>query len=86
LLVKGAGANGESQRDWSAEMKELYDGLAAEAWERQAKMEEERVPDTRPTHSLADYAGTYENEAYGSVEVRLEDGSLVLERSPFLML
>jgi CubicO group peptidase (beta-lactamase class C family) len=75
---------GEPRRDWSAEMKELYDGLAAEAREREAKLEEERVPDTTPTHPLADYVGVYSDSLYGSVQVRLQDGSLVLERSPFL--
>jgi CubicO group peptidase (beta-lactamase class C family) len=75
---------GEPRRDWSTEMKELYDGLAAEAREREAEIEEQRVLETMPTHSLADYVGVYSDSLYGSVEVRLEDGGLVLERSPFL--
>jgi len=34
------------------------------------------VAGTRPAHPLADYAGRYEHPAYGTLEVRAEDGRL----------
>jgi hypothetical protein len=40
------------------------------------KAGEDRVPDTKPSHALADYAGDYENPAYGVMNIGLKDGQL----------
>jgi CubicO group peptidase (beta-lactamase class C family) len=75
---------GGPQRDWSTELRVLYDGLAQEAREQEAKVEEQRVTGTQPTLPLADYVGAYTDSLFGSVRIWLEGSSLVLERSPFL--
>ena len=44
--------------------------------EARAKAGEDKVPNTRPSHSLADYAGDYENPAYGVMKIALKDEQL----------
>jgi hypothetical protein len=34
------------------------------------------LPDSKPTHPLAAYAGTYSDPFYGTVEVKVVDGKL----------
>ncbi len=41
-----------------------------------ARLEKERKAGTRPTRSLADFAGTYESKLYGPLEVQHVDGQL----------
>jgi CubicO group peptidase (beta-lactamase class C family) len=38
--------------------------------EMRAKAGSDRIPDTRPSHALADYAAEYENEAYGTLKIK----------------
>jgi CubicO group peptidase (beta-lactamase class C family) len=66
----------ESVRDWSAELKPLYDGLAEAAAEAEAKFEEGRVHGTVPDRDLDEFVGEYRNEMYGSLAVSLRDGAL----------
>src|SRR5260370_16811165 len=35
-----------------------------------------RVPDTKPSHALADYAGEYEHPAYGTLKIGMKDNAL----------
>jgi hypothetical protein len=69
---------GGTTRDWNAFL------LAADkkSDERDARMKGERdakrVPDTKPSHDLAAYAGTYESSGYGTATVTVEGGALVL--------
>lgn len=60
---------GEPVRDWSAELKELYDGLAEEAAEARAEAEAERVEGTTPSLPLSAYAGRYSHPLYGTLVV-----------------
>jgi CubicO group peptidase (beta-lactamase class C family) len=82
---------GAPARDWSADLKELYDERARRAEESRAERRAGRVPDTQPSAPLEAYAGTWGNDLYGEAEVRLEaesgDGTelrLVLIRSDYL--
>ena len=72
-------------RDWSSEMRIMYDSLSALRRERAQRREDGRVADTHPSHGLEAYAGTYANPLYGTVEVRVDGSALLLERSPFLI-
>jgi CubicO group peptidase (beta-lactamase class C family) len=75
---------GGVDRDWSTEMRAMYDSLAAEgATSRRARIDERR-PGTSPTLALERYVGSYADSLYGAVEVTLESGALRLSRSPFL--
>src|SRR5580692_2149137 len=44
--------------------------------EARTKADAGRVPDTRPSHNLAAYAGAYENPAYGILTIGLKDEQL----------
>lgn len=66
----------DSGRDWSAEMKVLYDGLEAEAAKNLETRRAARQKDTKPTLPLGAYAGKYSDPYYGSVEVQMVSGKL----------
>jgi CubicO group peptidase (beta-lactamase class C family) len=78
---------GGATRDWNALL------LAADkkSDERDAKArtdrEGKRVANTKPTHDLAAYAGTYESAGYGTATVTLDGGKLVLRwgRAPMTL-
>lgn len=80
---------GEPRRDWSADLKAMYDSLRAEDERAVARTEADRLAGTRPALPLAAYAGTYSHPGFGPVEVRREqgpgptEGRLVLRRSPY---
>lgn len=69
-------AFGDDRRDWSAELKTLYDNRAAQAAKQSEAMKARRAPNTRPSLPLASYAGRYADPFYGSVEIRAVDGKL----------
>ena len=82
---------GGPTRDWSVELKALYDERNQERAESRAEGRADRIPDTGPSASLESYVGTWGNDLYGEVEVKLEarsdDGTelhLVLVRSEHL--
>jgi len=58
-------------KNWYAEAKK---GIAAA--QRYANRPQKRIPETRPSHPLKDYAGKYGNPGYGTLEVTLKDGVL----------
>lgn len=59
----------QEPRDWSGELKQLYDGMAARQQTARARRGEQRVEGTAPTLDPERYAGTYRDELYGTVEV-----------------
>ena len=68
---------GPPQRNWSGEA--LARRSAAQAEQRQAEQRKTsvRVPNTRPSHPLADYAGEYADSGYGTLSIALDSGHLV---------
>ena len=75
---------GRPFRDWSAELLELYDGLAAAQAAAREAMLAERTADTRPSLRPAAYAGTYEHELAGAVVVSSGEDGLRLDYGPGL--
>ncbi len=75
---------GGPRRDWSAELKAMYDSLDAQALARRAALEAGRVPGTHPSLALERYAGTYADSTRGTVTITLAGDHLVFARSPFL--
>lgn len=69
-------------RDWSAELKPIYDELEATAEEARVARAETRVEGTSPSHTLEAYAGTYENDMYGTLTVALQGDGLHVTRGP----
>ncbi len=69
-------------RDWSAEMKKVFDGALAAAKAAQQKMEAPRVAGTKPSLALEQYAGTYTDSMYGDLKVRVQNGALYATMGP----
>lgn len=69
-------AFGDDSRDWSTELKTLYDNRAAQAAKQSEAMKARRAPNTRPSLPLTSYAGRYADPFYGSVEIRVVDSKL----------
>ncbi len=73
---------GGEPRDWSRELLQRS-GRHEQRWKTYwARVERERVPDTRPSRALEAYTGTYGGELYGDARVTLDGGTLVLEFLP----
>lgn len=69
---------GKPARDWNAYYLALdAKSRAADQTKKLAK-ESKRHRDTRPSHDLSAYAGTYENGGYGPAVVSVRDDHLVL--------
>ena len=75
---------GSPFRDWSAELLELYDGLAEQQADAREALLASRVEGTRPSLDPAAYAGTYEQELGGRIVVRAGEGGLRLDYGPGL--
>lgn len=71
----------DRSRDWSSEVKALYDDLEASAKLQREKRLAAKMPDTTPSRALSAYAGTYKDPYYGQVEVVYRDGELQLSVS-----
>ena len=68
-------------RDWSAQMRARTDSLMARARAAQSRTAQ-RVPNTKPSLALAEYAGTYADSAYGVVKVAESNGALMFTYGP----
>jgi CubicO group peptidase (beta-lactamase class C family) len=68
---------GLDQTPWS--QRQLQQRLAGKkaGTEARAKAGGERVPNTKPSHALSDYAGDYENSAYGILKIGLKSDALL---------
>jgi CubicO group peptidase (beta-lactamase class C family) len=78
ILDAYLGAGGEV--DWIARFRELGKKQEERGAAEKRRREESRVSGTSPSLPLDGYAGAYENEMYGELEVTLEAGRLVLRR------
>ena len=65
-------------RDWSKEMKSLYDGLEAQGNQQVEAQKARRKIDTKPSLALAAYAGKYADPLYGEIDVTFTGGKLQL--------
>lgn len=69
-------------RDWSAEIKHRVDSLNAEGRVEQAKQDSARVLGTSPSLPIGQYAGTYSDDLYGDLAIRVENDHLVAQFGP----
>jgi CubicO group peptidase (beta-lactamase class C family) len=67
---------GMEQTPWSERLLEIRLKNKKAGTEARAKANEGRVPNTEPSHALQDYAGAYENPAYGVMTIGLKDNQL----------
>jgi CubicO group peptidase (beta-lactamase class C family) len=67
---------GLDQTPWSERLLKMRLKGKQAGTEARAKAGAERVPNTKPSHALADYAGAYEHPAYGLLKIGLKEGQL----------
>ncbi len=70
---------GKDQTPWDKRFKEILDKAKAEREKSQKEQDANRVPDTKPSHSLDDYVGEYENPGYGVFKVEKAGDQLKAE-------
>jgi len=70
---------GMDQTPWSARFLDLRLKGKKAGTEARAKAGADRVPNTKPSHPIQDYAGDYEHPAYGVLKVALRDGGLSMD-------
>jgi len=75
---------GVEPKDWSGDILKAIQPLIDAAKAQQKKTEDARVTGTSPSHTLADYAGTFADpdSLYGEEVVGFHDGVLTLSSSP----
>lgn len=73
---------GAPQKDWSGEILKSYKTLLDQAAAAQKNADAERVNGTRPSHELSNYAGTYNSELYGDIQVTEDNGKLRIRFGP----
>jgi CubicO group peptidase (beta-lactamase class C family) len=73
---------GGPARDWSTELLKIVKEQEVKDKAEEKKTEEGRVTGTQPSLGLAAYAGTYDNEMYGPVTVKFENGGLTTQFYP----
>jgi CubicO group peptidase (beta-lactamase class C family) len=74
---------GNPPRDWSRELKALYDARAARGDSARVAAERKRIKGTKPSVPLSNYAGTYEDPLYGRVIILEHGGKLDIDFGPF---
>ncbi|MEJ2205991.1 MAG: serine hydrolase [Gemmatimonadota bacterium] len=74
-----------SVKDWNDLMRGRWLEDQAEARERREATEAERVTGTTPSLALDAYVGTYQDVLYGTANVSLEEGALVLDVGPYFI-
>ena len=67
---------GMDQTPWSQRFLQLRLANKKAGTEARAKAGADRVPNTKPSHALADYVGDYENPAYGILKIGLKEDQL----------
>jgi len=67
---------GLGQTPWNERMLELRLKGKKAGTEARARAGGERIPDTKPSHSLSDYLGDYEHPAYGILKIAEKAGQL----------
>jgi CubicO group peptidase (beta-lactamase class C family) len=67
---------GMDQTPWSQRRLEQRLASKKAGTEARAKAGADRVPNTKPSHALADYAAEYENAAYGILKIGVKDKQL----------
>ena len=67
---------GMDQTPWSQRILAIRLKAKEAAKQARTKAGEGRVPNTQPSHALADYVDSYENPAYGVLKIGLKDNQL----------
>jgi hypothetical protein len=74
---------GLPEKDWNGYFRAVQEEDERSDRAQVASMLAKRRPGTKPSLPLADYAGDYVDRAYGTCQVRLEEGKLMWSWSSF---
>jgi CubicO group peptidase (beta-lactamase class C family) len=74
---------GLPRKNWNGLLMARAEKFRAEEQSREKEREDRRHKDTKPSRELAAYTGAYEEPAYGTARVSLENGALQLQWSNF---
>jgi CubicO group peptidase (beta-lactamase class C family) len=74
---------GLSDIDWNARLLEGRTNMMKTLKEQKETIDPNKVEGTEPSHPLEDYAGKYENLAYGTMEIVYSDGKLKMHFHTF---
>lgn len=67
--------------EWEKRFKEVSDRLKAEAESSRKEADKDRRPDTKPSHPIEAYAGSFANPAYGDLAVTMGGDGLKIEHN-----
>jgi hypothetical protein len=67
---------GLPQVPWSKRFKERDEEAQKKAEEEKKKQDQDRKPNTKPSHDFEDYTGEYENPGYGILTIKKEGEQL----------
>jgi CubicO group peptidase (beta-lactamase class C family) len=67
---------GDNSRDWSTELKTLYDGIREQGNKRQEAVRALRKTGTSPSLPLEAYTGGYSDPLFGSVDITVQEEKL----------
>src|SRR6185369_4332069 len=67
---------GLPKKDWNSHFKMAFEKTDAEEKAMLRRRDAARKTNTKPSHELAAYTGSYEDKAYGPAQILLEDGTL----------
>lgn len=77
------GAAGLDSIDWATRMQEHHDRDDDDVRAARSQHQQNRVPNTQPSHPLEDYAGRYQHPGYGMIEVQAVSGKLAISHYAF---
>jgi len=68
-------------RDWNKEILSLYSTLQANQEEAIASMFSNKIPDTKPSQTLKNYAGIFSNSLHGTITIVESGGALSFDQN-----
>lgn len=75
---------GATGKDWSADIRKVYEDGEKRAKAAEAKRDSARMLGTTPSLPLGKYAGTYHDSLYGTATIEMEDRHLVAHFGGFI--
>jgi len=72
----------EDETDWSADFLSMMSGREGQQEEAEAKAEEARAKDSKPTLPIEEYLGTYHCKMYGDTKVYMDGDQMMLDMVP----
>jgi len=72
---------GAPAKDWSGDFLKRAEDIFAQRDEKRERLLAQRIPDTHPSLPLESYAGSYDSELYGPLDIQYDGAALWLRRN-----